>query len=129
MTFQLDTSGTVRVLANDWPGAPRTIRYFTWTDLPAFTQGYVEALLRELSERLDRIFTQQRLRSSDFGRFDRLAPATVARIMADCETALARSITGIAAGSREMGRRYWANATLTPYLGDEGLIYLREAGQ
>lgn len=138
-TFQLDTSGSVLLTLppND------VFKHVFWPDLVPFTQGYVEALFANL-------------RDGDLGylplasikrdlRFDRLAPATLAQIMADCERA--RKVLDSYPGRPDLetlqgrdfwnarqagGANHWANAVvpfppLTPYLGDDGLIYLKDA--
>lgn len=75
MTFQLDTTGTV----GPYRSTDLVSTYaLSWSDLDAFTQGYVEALLRFAST------------LSETGRhwgvaFSDLAPETLARIIADCE--------------------------------------------
>lgn len=78
MSYQLDTSGTVWDGVTD-PGEPRA--YFLWFDLSPFVQGYVEAM-----------FGESCLAALDeYGRplgFSDLDPATLARIIADCERAL-----------------------------------------
>lgn len=130
--FTLDTSGAVMLA----PG-------FIWSDLDPFTQGYIEALLREGSAA---VHTEREQQGRERSRFDRdlgfsdLAPETLAAILTDC----ARRKTQLAPkGSTlfteaERGRLFWedrqvalvaAFPSLTPYLGDDGKVYLRAAWQ
>jgi hypothetical protein len=123
MTFQLDTSGFVEDLnegREPW----------VWEDLSPFCQGYTAAILEAAN-----------------APFHKLAPATLQRIMADCEAWQAspcatggafagksfwdgRQAPWHSKGARD-GSRYWDTIadfpplTVTP--GDDGLIYLREA--
>ena len=117
--FQLDTSGYVH--CDD----PARVHMITWSDLTPFCQGYIEAMFAG--------------GSWDLGRFSDLAPATLQRIIGDCEAALADRLCAFT-NHPESGAMFWrerqANQLngmhphfppLTPYLGDDGLIYLREA--
>lgn len=133
--FALDTSGAVMIPAP--PGG--FVKPTRWFHLDPFTQGYVEAMLRELAERLDKIFTQQRLYGSDFAKFKLIAPEALAAILKDCA-----KFEGLNSGRRMTaveGRKWWARRQtyskrmslaasfppLAPYLGDDGRVYLREA--
>lgn len=88
MTFQLDTTGHV-VNVGDGTNAARQPILF-WTDLDAFTQGYVEALFARNAGGL--------FRPLGFAKFSDLAPETLARIIADCEAfRLTPAFVGLAA--------------------------------
>lgn len=76
MTFQLDTTGTVQCPAPDQKPNESTGCWF-WSDLDAFTQGYVEAMLHP-TEVLHYSLTDR------FAGFSDLAPETLTRIIADC---------------------------------------------
>jgi len=132
MTYQLDTSGAIE-RGEAYGG--RCI----WTDLDPFTQGYVEAVFTGASvdlhaEWLDRVDPYRSPGFSD------LAPETLARIIEDC----ARFLIAYPAarepdvpGARLVGGYVWTNRQggdypdfppLTVSLGDDGKVYLREAG-
>lgn len=128
MAFQLDTSGSVLLTLppND------VFKHIFWTDLDAFTQGYVEALLRSLVADIQATVHWSATDIHAACRFDRIAPATLARIMADCKRYTKGCDWPLIAND---GRTYWAlrqagrlvnYPPLTPYLGDDGLIYLRD---
>lgn len=227
-TFQLDTSGVVRVphlfkVTFESPhGSPtynprtretrcRTSRYFeteaealafcggqkrmvkhsdeahrpySWSDLPPFTQGFIEAMFASLSlfhlecpacewdcivgppgvgdlglccplcaadngrdVRLRTVGGERDLPATVEGRdarasvrFDALHPATLARIIEDCERDQRQGFNLGNGEDRETvaaGRLFWAERQtgnlfdcppLTPYLGDDGKVYLREGG-
>lgn len=133
-TFQLDTSGSVLLTLppND------VFKHVFWTDLDPFTQGYVEALLRDIrwpdpAEGFGP--------SSSVVRFSDLAPATLARIMEIVAAHNARykvAIKGSPEAQRLAGAGLWRGLQAgslqswgfrpqTPYLGDDGLIYLKDA--
>ncbi len=129
MTFQLDTSGIVRLDAPHTRSDGKWAQNIDWSDLPAFTQGYVEALLRGAENAglcVSRYAGMTALRRA---KFTDLAPETLARIMADCE----RWQDGKDKSERtpkQRGAAMWAacsNAGLTPYLGDDGRVYLKDA--
>lgn len=133
--FQLNTSGEIWVDLHR-PGPPVLT---SWCDLTPFAQGYVEAMLG----------SRVAVKSPVDGRplvlgFRHLAPATLARIIEDCEAqqCLMRSMQKLDGMPddlwREAGRRWWPARQLggdndfpplTPYLADDGLIYFREAKQ
>jgi hypothetical protein len=123
MTIQLDTSGFVR-----GPCGTSAGRKF-WSDLDPFAQGYVEALFGELVAALCEGQDEDAMtyRLAHLLGFDALAPETLARIMEDCATA--RRLVP-SENSSDDGRNFWrvcSVAGTTPYLGDDGKIYLREA--
>lgn len=151
MTFQLDMTGTVAIpgdpalarnndamecldcgrdntghegepCSDDCPSQSRQ-----WEDLDAFTQGYVEAVLRAAEDTLGG-FTVCGVRFSD------LAPETLARIIEDC-VAWRSEFTGSTAESSaeraDMGRGFWrirqdgkrsTFPPLTVQLGDDGKV-------
>jgi hypothetical protein len=135
--FKLDTSGEVR-------GGFLGLTAISWSDLDAFTQGYVEAMLdgiryertsagvnkgdhyRKWDERVNCV--RSRLLA-----FRDLAPETLARIMKECASYRASRLGR--AMNTEAGAKFWAQrqaggldryVPLTPYLGDDGKVYLRE---
>lgn len=134
--FTLDITGAVEMrrdlLANGVPAEPDRV---TWSDLDLFTQGYVEAFLGGLFEDCDAIEAGPGV--VRYAGFSDLAPSTLAAILKDCERVLepeahrhCRAMIGAGAGfweGRQLGN--WAPQflPLTPSLGDDGLVYLREA--
>jgi len=133
MGAQLDTSG--EVMLSIAKGVPAEIAGgHRWSDLTPFCQGYIEAM------------PWAALIQGDDGdglywvpRFSDLAPATLSRIIEDCE---ADQDQGLRLGgledrsSMKAGRLFWQERQsgnlfdcqpLTPYLGDDGLIYLKDA--
>lgn len=126
--FQLDTSGCVVIPTDD----PRYIgeRWFWWSNLSPFTQGYVEAALTDLNTTVGRTWA-----------FRNLAPETLAKMIADC-AAWARERgpgwEGVGPGQHfwrvraeefdgfgpiaglDLKRRF---PPLTLYLGDDGKVY------
>jgi hypothetical protein len=141
--FELDTPGFVLQPSEHYVDeGPCAVR---WSDLTPFCQGYVEALFAAL-------------RTGDIGHwpdhlaakigFKYLAPETLARIIDDCG---AMRATGQALPDHYVGEMFWrrrqagdwkvaqraagglgpvpAFPPLTPYLGDDGKVYLREVGQ
>lgn len=140
MTTQFNTSGVVM-----WtpPGAC-VARYMHWPDLDPFTQGYIEALFDELGSALHKRAAEKFYTLNWNARFSDLAGETVQRIIEDCERFAPKlHIPADAqAGSWfwEWRQEGWLSATpdaraemirgfprLTPYLGDDGMVYLREA--
>lgn len=131
----LDTSGHVQLTNTKW------VRCVQWSDLTPFTQGYVEALFAaHQSDLREPVQFGTGFAYPPFG-FRHLAPATLARIIEDCAAVL--KIVDLYADpekARNQGVVFWtarqngrwelrAVAPLTPHLGDDGLIYTREAGQ
>lgn len=128
--FAFDTSGVVEGPIN----TPDGLRFdaIGWGFLDAFTQGYVEALFNE---------TLFNTRDDDLRKvgFSDLAPETLARIMVDCaygQRAIASGDIGVRGETdAERGAWFWIERQrrwrelppLAPYLGDDGLIYVREA--
>lgn len=134
--FKLDTSGIVLPFARydpKWNAAPCG---YQWPDLTPFQQGAVEAALTALNNSRSYMPGDGMTGARELG-FSDLAPATLARIMEDCGDRPSAFAPG---HDRACGRNYWngvasgqyaASGTppLTLYLGDDGLIYLREAAQ
>lgn len=136
MAFKLGTSGFVE-------GRPQGIRTkrFYWSDLDAFRQGYVEALLTSFQEVLAESGRLIPERAEDRFGFSDLAPETLARIMEDC----GRRLTHIPhyrreddARNAEYGCLFWTRRQagdltsfgfppLTPYLADDGKVHLKES--
>jgi hypothetical protein len=147
--FTLDTSGVV-----EGPiGTPDGQRYnaIGWAFLTPFQQGYVEALFAGGVS--DEWFDHDEGRRKAITiypagfTFSDLAPETLAAILRDCERA-AETYPDPAAMTAEAGRAFWAERQtrphkafianrrggyhvtnfppLTPYLGDDGRVYLRE---
>lgn len=123
MTTQIDTTGSVGpYLASSTIGH----RWARWEHLDAFTQGYVEAVLRAAEDTLGG-FTICGVGFRD------LAPETLARIIADCE-ARADSL-GAPWKTRWLGQQFWEMRQrnefaggsydwppLTVQLGDDGKV-------
>lgn len=108
--------------------------------LNPFTQGYIEEMFREsgLCEDDGLADVAERIGLAPNKGFSDLAPETLARIVEDCGKF-----------KPDFGRRYYANTAhdgalywrsraankhfcdppLTPYLGDDGKVYLREQDQ
>lgn len=135
MTFTLDTSGSVdHVVA---PGCTETGLALEWADLSPFVQGYVEALLADWRAALER-GRRHPLPLGMVPRFADLAPEALALILRDCE-AWSHQYTHPAfdPGPRVRGQHFWRDRNrapffrdfppLTPYLGDDGRVRLREA--
>lgn len=146
--FTLDTSGAVRVcgpLERDHQDVQR----FEWPDLSPFEQGYVEALLTGKGDGLALWTDAQHNGAWDYrAGFSDLAPETLAAIRKDCADFVRRigksKLTD--ADHRERGAFFWearqskfdarwslhqaemtkALPPLTPVLGDDGKVYLRE---
>lgn len=128
-TFQFDTSGAV------WVGLTERQNFtpMNWPDLSPFVQGYGQAMAQALYERLvaegmDPAAAQEAV------AFRNWAPKTLARIMEDCGRFLALH------EKAPDGGRFWrarqkglfaheAFPPQTPYVGDDGKVYLREGGQ
>lgn len=123
MTFQLDTSGGVPMPSDAFVGYTLT----RWSDLSPFCQGYIEAMLRE------------HCKLYPHTGFSDLAPATLARIIADCAglQKLTPPNWGESFAAGELAWKCRAGGwvgfrddfpPLLVTLGDDGLIYLG-AGQ
>lgn len=143
--FQLDASGGVGPMPGWAKPVPECNRFIYWSDLSPFCQGYVEAMfadgIRDGYEATADFSTPRHIlsaRSSHLG-FRHLAPATLSRIIADCEglQKLTPPNWGESFAAGELAWKCRAGGwvgfrdeypPLTPYL-DDGLIYLREAGQ
>lgn len=150
--FTLDTSGEVILPASfvwERHGSP-IIRF---SDLDPFTQGYVEALLtpnphavRDLSWRpscpqcVESRFTCD-AHHKTYPRFADLAPETLATTLRDCAQRQGKHPQILQGynlrwnGTAERGEGFWKERQagrepyfppLTPYLGDDGKVYLKE---
>lgn len=148
-TFTLDTSGHVKGYVRDfWPADEKTPQIMpgrytapnewsvAWTDLDPFTQGYVEALLAFAASGPAIPHGWYVDPNEARARFRDLAPETLQRILTDCAARLAQA-TPPYPNTREEGARTWIRRQagklklhgfppLTPYLGDDGKVYLRE---
>lgn len=126
--FQLDTSGEVALPWHGWGDKREPVT--TWGKLTPFTQGYIEALLEAAG---DAIFL--RINGAQDFAFSDIAPATLARIMADCFQWADRfgpdwpdAASGCDFWSERQAER-WESEGFPPlhiYLGDDGLIHHRE---
>lgn len=137
MAFTLDTSGVV-----EFPHGPvlegglRRHRAVTWSDLTPFAQGYFTEQARTLWESLDADIREAMERGGFSLAFTDWAPETLAAILKDCEYRGPGISPGLAQ-TREGGAYFWerrntppglrAFPPLTPYLGDDGCVYLRES--
>lgn len=132
MTTTFDTSGGVFVTATPAEGDRMGYR---WSDLSAFTQGYVEAMMATANETLS-YNPKHPFRANGFSD---LAPETLARIIADCEGFLSVQEPSSAAfrASAETGGIFWRNRQaggyptfppLTVQLGDDGKVRFSERG-
>lgn len=130
MTFTLDTSGYVQCPAPDQKPNESTGCWF-WPDLDPFTQGYIEGMWASFGRGLPGHML------TGLG-YDDLAPETLAAILKDC--AEYRAIMRGEPDQQDFGARTWTERQagnlaaygfppLTPYLGDDGHVYLREAAQ
>ena len=147
--FTLDTSGGVLVQNTQH----HTESLVEWDDLSPFEQGYIEALFASAGLRFETPLDPIDEPYMDEPSFRHLAPETLARIMEDCRKFAGqlqadyterqlrtmgaefwayrndrRSLTGFPtqAGWAALSRRARDYPPLTPYLGDDGKIYLRE---
>lgn len=137
MAFQLDTSGVVNI-ENDDATKPR-FSVYTWSSLDPFTQGYVEALFASVQTDggafiLPSASNPEVAFATYFAKFRDLAPETLARIIEDC-AAYRKSHRRVPNWTAD-GRHFWEQRasgrlsdfqSLSPYLGDDGRVYLREA--
>jgi hypothetical protein len=123
--FVLDTSGDVMIPRPD----AAMDDFVCWDDLTPFEQGYFTAMLTESRKRLfHNPYDAYKARASGFRD---LAPETLAMVRRDCER---ESLEPSASDPREEGGAFWrlrqcgaySNkwAPLTPYLGDDGKVYL-----
>lgn len=122
MSAQLDTSSMV----NAYGGGHLPIR---WSDLDAFTQGYIEALMGDVEGvTVDHFLANGR----DKMAFVDLAPEALARIIEDCAEALAPFGSRAGGQLETHGRRFWETRQrggfgwriprLTITLGDDGKV-------
>jgi len=130
-TFTLDTSGFVSMPE---PFEPSDLgAEWAWPDLSPFAQGYVEALLQGEARR-DGPGSVVFVRPIKGFAFSDLAPKTLALILKDCADARRRYMRD---DTTKDGRLFWEARDkgdcqpegywpLTPYLGDDGKVYLRE---
>jgi hypothetical protein len=126
-----DIGGAVFLGAPEGYGYPG--RPFRWTDLDAFTQGYVEQVLKTVWLSLDRATLDGMSLTGQCMAFSDLSPEALAAILRDC--AEAQSKMGAAYGKHSSeGAAFWANRQtgwyasfppLSAYLGDDGKVYLR----
>lgn len=132
MTFTLDTGGAIYLRPHDNDDVP-----VTWSDLPPFVQGKLAAMWQSVRELRRDAEDAKQINLDDLG-FRHLSPATLERIMGDCERDQQQ---GSALGNREdretveAGRRFWAERQtgnlfdcppLTVFLSDEGKVEVRE---
>jgi hypothetical protein len=130
-----DTSGDVYVEAGPHKG-----QIFMWRNLSPFAQGYIEALFASI----DRDFMGEprfevTAKPEGVGKlflnvgFSDLSPETLAAILRDCEIAenewsfLPGRDGGVELWKGRQQGAYIAWSILTPYLGDDGKVYLRAA--
>ena len=108
MTFQLDTTGTVRFRGFERAPGFDDRDHIWWSDLDPFTQGYIEALFASVGGfeaiRADDLAWPGK---TSFLGFSDLAPETLARIIEDCA-----SFQNVANGLGNKthtaeGRRFW----------------------
>lgn len=89
-TFKLDTSGFVDMAQfgelHHWTGKPWTETTISWPDLSPFVQGYVAGVIEAINFDIVQIALSVGAQEEPqpYG-FSDLAPATLARIMEDCE--------------------------------------------
>ena len=119
--FVLDTSGRVECAASFQP-----IGWAIWPDLTPFERGYVEAMLSGWIKAGK--FADEGGDTCGFHGFSDLAPETLAMVRRDCE--MAASILGRNHQASD-GEWFWNGGVrrpgfppLTPYLGDDGKVYL-----
>lgn len=140
--FTFDTSGHV-LSGFCAAGDPDTLYAYKWPDLDAFTQGYVEALFASVEDRNEdgepQLQTAPQPGPPPYEAwlvvvgFSDLAPETLAAILKDCAAfqaerpGLSDTTTNGAMlwEARQVGR-WSAFPPLTPHLGDDGKVYLRE---
>lgn len=132
--FTLDTSGAVEIPTTvPWTPSHEAhagpVRIVRWPDLDAFTQGYVEALLKNLIVDQQTNSRGETIHEQDAG-FSDLSPEALAMILADC-AAWHKSHPG--STRRAHGQRLWTERQLgtldrfpplTVSLGDDGKVRL-----
>lgn len=137
LAFQFDTSGMV------YPMEPRVAvpggmaNAVKWPDLSPFVQGYVAGVIEAINFDIVQIALSVGAQEEPqpYGFFD-LASETLAQIMEDCDSVRRISIYyEIEDGAQDRGREFWearragnyeSFPPLTPYLGEDGRVYLRE---
>jgi|SRR6185312_6992959 len=123
--FQFDTSGEVNIGPGNWPdgrrGRTATVT-FSFPDLSPFVQGYVEAMLTDVDLVGQWLDTVDKFRAPAFSD---LAPETLARIMEDCER-VSHYLRGGEFWKWRQAGKLFDFPPLTPYLGDDGKVYLRD---
>lgn len=124
----IDTSGRVNITRDPAQG------FIRWTDLDPFTQGYIEALFASIERTTANLIWDANF-NARAPAFRDLAPETMKRILEDCAEERREGLHG---DERGEGGAFWRLRNisnfrhwppLTPYLGDDGPIYLREGGQ
>jgi hypothetical protein len=124
--FTFDTSGAVSV---PYPPPTRGFKIVTWEGLSPFEQGKTEALMADVQLQGSSRIPHFPLAFSD------LAPETLARIREDCKAADHLRPGVSADGDRSAGRVFWElrqdgaldrSPPSTPYLGDDGKVYLKD---
>jgi len=127
--FQFDTSGMVLQPSEHYVDESRAVR---WPDLSPFVQGYVEAMFAEFR---NKGYEPTQPRFSYQYAFSDLASETLARIMewTDAfQSEHADTLPRVDDGERRrLGEKVWnlGKHGFTPYLGDDGKVYLREVSQ
>lgn len=126
-----DTSGevTLRVVG---PLGHEVPKYMSWQDLSPFVQGYIQAMFKSGVVISGKIITLHELGFSD------LAPETLDRILKDCEAVQALWSPRAFPNTHAGGAAFWRDRQsgsfpklfppLLVSLGDDGLVYLKEAG-
>lgn len=129
MTFQLDTNGFVG-LNLDGKVDPDWMNETAWTfaDLNAFTQGYIEAMFAGAAQDGGSIL----MTLGAFYGFSALAPETLSRIIADCEANTRNMVETFSdTAHRHAGGQFWTMRQedragrfppLTIQLGDDGKV-------
>lgn len=131
--FTLDTSGAVEFDNDPMPGMAT---YVMWENLGPFPQGYIEAMLRDpidVSVNLD-----PPAQMGVLCGFSDLAHETLEAIRKDCAARVLelRALNPGWGQDAAEGARLWMERQagalphfrpLTPYLGEDGKIYLRSA--
>jgi hypothetical protein len=134
-TFTLDTSGAV-VTAHGGDVGSLAV-WYEFDDLSPFVQGYTEAMFASAVGTPEFWANDRNAGYPDGVGFSDLAPETLAAILKDCE-AFTNEVDGLPARlqTADAGRTFWMRRQdgarpgfppLTPYLGEDGLVYLRGA--